>query len=134
MSIMEWNQGMSVGSPTIDSQHKQLIDLINKLGTAMQQGQGNEVMKEVLTELTNYTIKHFRYEESVFDASRYPQSEAHKQKHNVLVDQVKKIRDKVSSGQAAVSVSTLNFLKDWVSEHIMKTDMTYSQYIKPVNL
>ncbi len=130
MSIMEWNQSMSVGSPTIDGQHKQLIALINKLGGAMQQGHGNDVMNDVLTELTNYTIKHFRYEESVFDASPYPHSAAHKQKHNVLVDQVKQIRDKVAAGQTAVSVSTLNFLKDWVREHIMKTDKTYSSFIQ----
>lgn len=129
MSMMEWTQVMSVGSITIDNQHKQLIALINKLGDAMQQGRGNDVMSEVLSELTDYTIKHFRYEESVFSASRYPHSELHKQKHTILVDQVKSIRTKVASGQSAVSISTLNFLKDWVTEHIMKTDMTYTSYI-----
>jgi hemerythrin-like metal-binding protein len=120
---------MSVGSVTIDNQHKQLIALINKLGEAMQQGRGNDVMNEVLSELTDYTIKHFRYEESIFSASRYPHSELHKQKHTVLVDQVKSIRAKMESGQSAVSTSTFNFLKDWITEHIMKTDMTYTSYI-----
>ncbi len=36
MSLMEWNEKLSVGVPSIDEQHKKLVAMLNELYDAMQ--------------------------------------------------------------------------------------------------
>ena len=62
--LLEWNENLSVGVPSIDKQHKALLGLLNELFDATQAGRGQVVLGKVLKELADYTVYHFQYEES----------------------------------------------------------------------
>ena len=53
MSLFYWTENMSVGSSIIDSDHRALIYLINKVGD-IASGKGNEEIGEVLDGLIAY--------------------------------------------------------------------------------
>lgn len=129
MAIFAWTEDMSVGNLTIDMQHKELVKLVNRLADAMQTGTANAAMSGILNELVSYTVKHFRDEEKIFSATAYPGAAAHKEKHKYLVSKVQELQKGLQNGQVAISVVTLQFLRDWLVEHIMKTDKTYSSYL-----
>lgn len=129
MALIAWNENMSVGNSMIDSEHRKWIEIINKLGDAMKSGAADTVMGEIINELADYTSKHFRDEENLFSRSAYPNTDAHKAKHKFLVDKIKSLRADYQNNQVALSVQILNFLKEWLVEHIMKTDKTYMTYI-----
>lgn len=129
MAIVEWREEMSVNNTLIDMQHKHLIGIINRLGEAMQQGKANVVLGGLIDELVSYTVKHFRDEERLFAASAYPHTDKHREKHVALVAKVEEFQKGFAAGRASMSISVLNFLKDWLTEHIMKTDKTYMPYL-----
>jgi hemerythrin len=62
MSLLNWIENMSVGSSIIDSDHRALIDLINKVGN-IATGKGNDEIGEVLDGLIAYVEYRFAREE-----------------------------------------------------------------------
>ena len=126
--IVTWDDKYSVNVSEIDNQHKKLVDLINKLHDAMKQGKSKEVLSEIISELINYTDVHFKTEEKYFDKFNYPKSDAHKTLHKNFVDKVLDFKNKYESGNAALSIEIINFLKDWLINHINGSDKEYSSF------
>ncbi|MDW7645240.1 MAG: bacteriohemerythrin [Desulfuromonadales bacterium] len=126
-AFMEWNDKISVGIEEIDEQHKQLLDLINRLYSAMVSGEQKlQVAKDVLNELMQYTIVHFAVEESLFRIFNYPDYEEHCAHHYKLREQVIDINRKVQSGEKMVTPELLVFLRKWLTNHIMVEDKAYA--------
>ena len=51
MAFFEWDDSFSVGVAELNRQHQRLIDLINELYEAMQQGQGRNTLTSAVNEL-----------------------------------------------------------------------------------
>jgi hemerythrin len=128
MALISWSERMSVGVERIDKQHRQLIDLVNSLHAEMLAGRGLQALNEVFGDLIHYTKTHFAMEETLFRNHGYPQAQAHKQEHDELTEKAVALQREVSSGRAALTLPTMNFLKDWLSNHILKTDMGYKSF------
>ncbi len=127
MALITWSNMLSTGIAEQDNQHKKLIELINKLNDAMQAGKGTEVLASVLSELVNYTVFHFGYEEKLMDQNKYTDTAAHKTEHRKFVETVGDFKKKFESGSAVISVEIMNFLRNWLTGHIMKTDKKMGQ-------
>ncbi|MDD3628037.1 MAG: bacteriohemerythrin, partial [bacterium] len=81
MALIEWTKELSVNFSTIDSQHKKLIGLINKLHDAMKEGKGSAVLDEVINEMSDYAKIHFETEEKYMEKFKFPELVAHREKH-----------------------------------------------------
>jgi hemerythrin len=134
MAIMQWNDKLSVKVEEIDKQHKKLVNLINQLHDAMAQGKSKEIMSEILKELANYTVEHFSTEEKYFKQFNYPDAAAHIAEHKKFVDTVKQFQNEFNSGKVMLSMKIMNFLKDWLINHIMGTDQKYSAFFNEKGL
>jgi len=134
MALITWSNMLSTGVSEQDNQHKKLIDLINQLNDAMQAGHGNEVMGKVLSELVNYTVFHFGYEEKLMAQHKYEDSPAHKNEHAKFVQTAGDLKKKFDSGSAVISVEIMNFLRDWLTSHIMKTDKKLGQALNKLGV
>ncbi len=126
--LVEWSDNLSVGIEEIDEQHKILVRLVNNLYEAIIRKHEAVVIDGILTELVQYTIVHFSVEESLMRIFDYPQYEDHKRHHEELTAQVLDIREKVRLRQATVSMELLNFLRSWLTNHIMIEDKHYEPY------
>lgn len=129
MALINWNDNYSVKVYTIDEQHKKLVALINDLHEAMKAGKAKDKLGTILNELVSYTVYHFQTEESFFKKTNYPESADHQKKHNDLVDQVKEVKAKFDSGTYMLANDVMNFLKDWLINHIQKTDKKFGEFI-----
>ncbi len=129
MALFQWTNDLSVNVKEIDAQHKKLVDLINLLHDSMKAGKGKDVMGKVLNDLVDYTVYHFGTEEKLFEKHGYPESQQHKKQHDDLTKQVKEVKSKFEAGQTTISVDVLNFLKDWLNNHIKMTDKRYSGFM-----
>lgn len=125
MAFMEWNEKLSTGINEIDNQHKKLIEQINILHSAMRERKAKDVMGKILEELKAYTKYHFSTEEKAFEKYNYLEKISHTHKHNDLIKQLDGIMDQYKAGSMMISISLLDFLNKWVSEHIQKDDMKY---------
>lgn len=126
--FIKWGPNFSVNIRQIDEQHKKLVKMVNELYKAYQQGQDRTVAARLLDELINYTVYHFGTEEKMFKEYGYPEADAHKKIHENLTKKVLAFKDKFDSGKANVSKELLNFLKDWLSNHICVTDKRYGKF------
>jgi hemerythrin-like metal-binding protein len=129
MPFMEWTGKFSVGIPSIDEQHKKLFGIINKLYEAMYKGKAGSILNEVFNELVSYTKEHFAYEELLFKAHAYPQTEQHKKEHAALVTSVSSLKSKFESGAITAPLDTSAFLRDWLNNHILVSDKAYGSFL-----
>ncbi|MEI8393548.1 MAG: bacteriohemerythrin [Rhodospirillaceae bacterium] len=130
MSLMSWNEKMSVGVVAFDTEHKKLVEMLNQLFDAVQAGKGRDVLGEILDKLIEYTKSHFAYEERIMGQNAYPDLEAHKKEHEELTRKVIDIQKKYHSGATVtLSMEVLTFLKDWLLKHIQGTDKKYTPYL-----
>ncbi len=128
MEFIEWNDGMSVGVEKFNGEHQQLIQFVNRLNQALKAGGARKELENILTGLVKYTAIHFTHEEEYMKIHDYPDYAAHKKEHDTLTAQVTDFFERFKSGSASFSLELLVFLKDWLVNHIMGTDMKYREF------
>ena len=129
MAFMEWNERFSVGHVEIDKQHKRLFELVNSVSDMIKMGMTPE-LDRVISELTSYTLEHFRFEEKVMRDHNFSDLSAHIKKHEDLVKEVAAFQLKLKAGERVSLMSITRFLADWLTNHIMKEDFAYRSAIK----
>jgi hemerythrin-like metal-binding protein len=129
MALMTWSDKYSVGVKPLDGQHTVLFDIVNDLHAAMMKGQAQSLTGPLLRKLIEYTQNHFSAEEAMLAAAKYPGLAEHKIKHRDLIKQVEEYAARFESGEVALNVQLLNFLRDWLSNHILKVDKEYSSWL-----
>ena len=129
MELISWNASFSVGIDEIDRQHQRLIVFINDLYRAMMLEKGRDSISEILEGLVEYTANHFAYEEKLFNQHGYPETSAHLDKHQKLVSQVLDFKGKFDRKEAEVNFDLMDFLKAWLTKHIVKEDKKYGPFL-----
>jgi methyl-accepting chemotaxis protein/hemerythrin len=129
MLLIQWNRELSVGIDSIDAQHKKLVNMINTLNEALAEGETNDALIAIFDELADYTVNHFGYEEKLFAKHAYEQTVAHINEHHAMIEQVQKLRQKMADGDFMIGLEVMVFLKDWLLNHILKTDKDYGQFM-----
>jgi hemerythrin len=129
MALFNWSDKYSVQVKSVDDQHRHLIGILNRLHDAMTKGKGASVTGPLLHELVEYTQTHFATEERIMEGTRYPGLAAHRTRHRELTTQVEDFVARSRRGEVALNISLLNFLRDWLNNHIMKEDKGYSPWL-----
>jgi len=127
--LIKWDDDFSVGIETADTHHKKLISMINTLHEAMVKGESDDIVAKILSALIVYTDKHFEYEENLFLTHNYPKYEEHKEEHDELIRQVKELNHKLIYYKTSLSIEVMNFLKEWLTNHIQVTDKAYTEFL-----
>ena len=127
--MFEWKPEYSVDIESIDGQHQSLLAIGHELHTAMSTGQSKAVMGKILDRLIQYTTMHFAHEERLMQSRGYPGFVGHKALHDALAAKVVQFQVDFKEGRAAVSIDLLDFLKNWLVEHIQVTDRKYAPYL-----
>ncbi|MEO0234504.1 MAG: bacteriohemerythrin [candidate division WOR-3 bacterium] len=123
MLFFEWNDNLKTGNEKIDEQHKKLIEMINLLYTSMKKGEGKNVLEKLLKELLDYTQYHFETEEKFFNNIKEKNFDKHIKEHNNFTFKIKEFKIRFESGEKFFTIELLNFLKDWLLNHIRKVDI-----------
>ncbi len=126
---LEWDESFATGVQSMDDQHKKLFDMVNDLHDAMQQKRSKEGIGSILDRLIEYTASHFSAEEESFRRSSYPEEAQHKSHHAKLVEQVLDLQRKFQAGEALLTQSVIEFLQDWLINHIKGVDKKYGPHL-----
>jgi hemerythrin len=129
MALLAWNTKYSVGVKSLDGQHSVLFDILNDLHGAMMKGQAQTMTGPLLTKLVDYTRTHFTAEEGMLTASKCPGLAAHRKLHADLLKQVEDYSARFKRGEITLNLHLINFLRDWLTNHIQKEDHEYSQWL-----
>lgn len=131
-SWIEWTPDLSIGVEKIDEQHKELIKRFNDLADAVFDGRGKEEIGDILHFLADYTVTHFRDEETLQELFGYPGFQRHKMIHDQFVSEVQTLITKFEAGEldTELVVKTVDAVGAWVLNHIKKEDMEIGNYLK----
>ena len=125
--MYKWEEKHSTGIQSIDNQHKEIFRYLNSLLDAMKIGQANKVIYQIVFDLENYSLVHFQKEEFFFQRFNYSGAKEHIQQHQFFIQKVSELKSDLKSGNIALSIELLNFLKDWIENHILVVDKNYSE-------
>ena len=126
-AYITWKDYYSVNDPSLDAEHKRIIQYINDVYAALKNPtQDAAVTKQVLDKLVQYTCSHFDHEEARMREIGYPNFEAHKAQHDDLRRRTVGLRTNVTLVTAR---DVLVFLKDWFVNHIQGEDKLYAAYM-----
>jgi hemerythrin len=121
-----WKPLYSVGNVSVDNQHKQILEIVNDLHMAMEEGNDHEVVKSLLDRMLRYTHTHFEFEERLMQECGYPDIESHKGLHDVLRRKTTGLR---AHTNLVMEQDLLRFLKEWWVEHIQEEDQKFAPYL-----
>ncbi|MEM0467094.1 MAG: bacteriohemerythrin [Candidatus Thermoplasmatota archaeon] len=127
MALMNWDASFSVNVKEIDIQHQRLVEMLNQLHELMKVGQGKTAIAPILDELITYAGTHFSTEEKYFDQFRFSEAVRHKAEHKQFVQKVLAFQNDFKTGRTVLTMDVMNFLRDWLVNHIKGTDKRYSQ-------
>lgn len=133
ISTYVWNEAsMGSGDATIDKHHQDLIDLINRLITAMSKGQAYEYIEEILDNLNHYISMHFSYEETCMEKYRCPIAELNKNAHEKFARRFNDLSEEFyRNGPSTELLFNLKKdLGDWFINHISRTDTQMRPCVK----
>lgn len=128
--FFKWLPEYSVGIKTIDSQHQELVNILNRLFIAVSKREGDKAIAGILDALMGYTKEHFRLEERLMQQARYKDFDAHKLEHKKLIEQLDQLCKKHMLEDKPIYFEMMNFLKTWLKEHIQGVDTRYSSALQ----
>jgi len=130
MAFITWKSEYSVGNDEIDAQHQKLIEMINELHEAMTQGKGNKLVGEIVLKMVDYSKVHFSAEEKMMQKYNYSGLTDQIAEDQAFVAKAHEYELQIKNGSFNVSISIATFLKDWLTNHILKVDKAYSVLFK----
>lgn len=122
---LEWTEQLSVGNALIDSEHKNLIGMINSVENALRAG--NQIdLKRTFKLLTDCVRVHFANEEKIAQSIEFP-VEHHKQLHEYLQRELQYLREELEAKSGLWSEGAVEhfsrMLGSWIMDHISGEDM-----------
>jgi hemerythrin len=135
MAFMEWSEDYVTGITDIDNDHQTLFMFVNDLHDKITTGAGNEDIGETLAGLVNYVGVHFTREEQFMTEAGYSDLEDHAEAHRRLSARVFALKDQFETAPRDFdSAAFLEFLKGWLTGHILYTDMDYVPILKEAGI
>jgi methyl-accepting chemotaxis protein len=125
---VRWSEDLKVDVPIFDRHHQSLLGLVDKLYQALKTDKTHESLMGIFDELLHYTSYHFGAEEAAFEEFGYPDCDSHKDLHKALVLKALELREDLQHGKPMVAVEVMEFLRDWVTQHIKGCDRLYSAF------
>jgi len=126
----EWIPDYSVGNRTLDTQHQTLLQICRNVSSYRCDDSKASILEfhTILNDLAFYATRHFETEEDVLRRVGYPALEAQQADHahynECLVDFLyDAINGKIDRDALE------EFLGKWWVNHILLSDMHYSEYI-----
>jgi len=122
MALLQWKDQYSVGIAAVDHEHRELIDLINRLHDQLMAHAGKTTVSDFLGELFNGISAHFALEEHFMRERHYDQLSEHKGDHERLLDEIRDIMDDFEANAATASGALAGRLDAWFSRHFETHD------------
>ena len=129
--IVAWQNFYSIGIGLVDEQHKDLINLTNKLFESCLAGKDKtrKAFIDTVHEAVDYTAYHFSTEEKLMKRVNYPEFQHHKREHQEFVLEVVAKVEEFNSGKLFAPLGFVYFLRDWVLHHIAVSDKKMGNHL-----
>ena len=137
MAFLVWKDEYAIGHHIVDQQHQHLVKLLNTTYDTYKYRvpETEFLLNEIFDELVEYTVYHFATEEELMIQKSYPEGlrVSHVEAHNDLRSAVLKYQEKIKNHDIEIQNEILDFLKQWLLQHIAVVDVDLAKYLDNKN-
>ncbi len=123
MALLEWKEEYATGIEEVDDEHKDLIDVINRLHDLLLADDAKLTVPAFFDRLLKGVTAHFALEERIMGESDYPELAAHRQDHERLLDEIHDLVEAFAQAEEIDSVDLAMRLEPWFSHHFATHDL-----------
>ncbi len=124
-----WDEGISTGVGSMDTEHRLQVSLVNALEEVLRQDQDRALADRTFNQLVEFTSVHFHSEELMMRLYAYPQLDVHGAAHGKLLEQVRAIQAKYAEGDTAAALEVIAELRGWLVNHIKSMDQGFALWL-----
>lgn len=120
--FLPWIDRYSIGDELIDNQHRKMLEMINTLHSALVHKGSTEVVRQVISQVVEYSREHFVAEEALMEKTNYPGLAVHRKLHAAMIKKLTMLLHRIKRGEEISVRELLAFLKSWWQDHIVTED------------
>lgn len=123
MGLVEWRNDFKTGIVSVDHEHFEMVQLINKTHAQLSENAPPDEIEECFGQIYSQISAHFALEETVMKLRKYDQFEDHKADHERLLDRLLELMDSYDAENLEDTSEELSrCLKDWFVDHFKNKD------------
>jgi hemerythrin len=122
MGLLHWDDRYSVGIAAVDHEHKELIELVNRLYDQATAQREKEAVIGFFGDLFKAVSAHFALEERFMRERGYDQLTQHKNDHERLLDEIRDIMEDFEASSKFDDRALAGALDAWFSRHFETHD------------
>lgn len=122
MRLLQWKQEYSVGIDAVDHEHRELIELINRMHESFAAADAQQTVPAFFGDLLKAISAHFALEEKIMRDEDYRGLAAHKEDHERLLDELREIMDAFERASEIDSFELALRLDAWFLRHFRTHD------------
>jgi hemerythrin len=125
MALLLWKDEYSVGIEAVDHEHRELIDLINRLHGELDSPAAKLTVPAFFGDLLKGISAHFALEEKIMRDAAYEGLGSHKADHERLLDELCDIMQVFEHSEAIDRMGLAQRLDSWFSHHFRTHDARF---------
>ncbi len=133
MSFLDWNDTVILNHPTLDKEHKKMVNDTNKLYSYVT-SKKNEKANKLLLEMIDDLKVHFETEDRLMKESKIPLYISHKLEHDRFLSKIKAVQKSIDSGKDVLNIEHLKLVKTWFYNHMKFKDKPLADYLIEHNI
>jgi hemerythrin-like metal-binding protein len=130
MDHVSWQPEYSVGEASLDTQHQTFFKMIDDLRDAIDSGREEIELIGTLQGMLDYLQNHFVFEEHYMEKGGYPELESHRQEHIQFSRHATELISRYLSDEHVDAYKVLDYLEQWLTQHILGTDHKYMLFFQ----
>jgi hemerythrin len=127
MSPFQWDESMNTGDPMLDREHRDLVNLLNRVLEISAAPDRDVEIMHALTDMYLYAKDHFFDEEGLMQRVGYPEREHHVALHRAFVEKAQALTDDCLDGTLDFK-EFADYLMSWLKRHIAEEDLKIVLY------
>lgn len=131
MNMLQWKDILKIGHSAIDRQHLELFGIVQELSDGIRQSRRvpDVMLVDIIASLYDYAITCFEAEEKLMVEAGYPDLPRHKQAHEMLINKLEGLEDRLNYGDEKMAMQILSFLLcEWLGNHLVVEDQRFAHY------
>ncbi|MCC6948399.1 MAG: hemerythrin family protein [Bradyrhizobiaceae bacterium] len=122
MRLLQWKKEYGIGIEAVDHEHRQLIELINRMHEAFASDESKQTVSAFFGDILKEISAHFALEEKIMREEGYSRLGPHKEDHERLLDELREMMDAFDRSNEIDSFELALRLDTWFLRHFQTHD------------
>lgn len=132
--MVQISSSFQIESEAIDADHRHLVEIINEITQAIDDGRPEECAR-LVPDFVNFTKQHFAREESLLAGYAYPLLEKHRRHHHSLDDKLQTMLDLAArvAEHPPARESLRKELVFFMLDDVINEDLNFKKFLSEVD-